>query len=63
VSVYLVLGLLRILNILDAFGGALYLVAPAIIIIAVSILVFKTEFYDDVLAFKNCYDKIYKTRI
>ncbi len=52
------------LNILDAFGGALYLVAPpAIIITAVSILVFKTEFYDDVLAFKNYYDKIYKTRI
>ncbi|MDI3310857.1 MAG: hypothetical protein QJR05_05440 [Thermoanaerobacterium sp.] len=60
--VYLVLGLLRMLNILDAFGGALYLVVPAIIIIAVSILVFKTEFYDDVLAFKNYYDKIYKTR-
>lgn len=55
--VYLVLGLLRMLNILDAFGGALYLVVPAIIIIAVSILVFKTEFYEDVLAFKNYYDK------
>lgn len=51
--VYLVLGLLRMLNILDAFGGALYLVVPAIIIIAVSILVFKTGFYEDVLAFKT----------
>ena len=51
------------LNILDAFGGALYLVAPAIIITAVSILVFKIEFYNDVLGFKNYYDKIYKTRI
>ena len=61
--VYLVLGLLRMLNILDAFGGALYLVVPAIIITAVSILVFKTEFYDDVLAFKNYCDKVYKTRI
>jgi len=49
----LVLGLLRILNILDAFGGALYLVVPAMIITAVSILVFKTEFYEDVLAFKT----------
>ncbi|WP_265445898.1 hypothetical protein [Acetivibrio straminisolvens] len=53
--VYLVLGLLRMLNILDAFGGALYLVVPAIIITAVSILIFKTEFYDDVLAFKTCW--------
>jgi hypothetical protein len=60
--VYLVLRLLRMLNILDAFGGALYLVVPAIIITAVSILVFKTEFYEDVLALKNYYDKIYKTR-
>ena len=41
------------LNILDAFGGALYLVVPAIIITAVSILVFKTEFYDDVLLLKT----------
>ncbi|NLK98907.1 MAG: hypothetical protein GX272_12665 [Epulopiscium sp.] len=60
---YLVLGLLRVLNVLDSFGGALYLVVPAIIITAVSILVFKTEFYDDVLAFKNYCDKVYKTRI
>ncbi|QCX34279.1 hypothetical protein FDN13_11515 [Caloramator sp. E03] len=51
--VYLVFGLLRMLNILDAFGGALYLVVPGIIITAVSILVFKTEFYEDVLAFKT----------
>ena len=60
---YLVLGLLRVLNVLDPFGGALYLVVPAIIVTAVSILVFKTEFYNDIMAFKNCYDKIYKTRI
>ncbi|WP_434640880.1 hypothetical protein PQ743_04910 [Thermoanaerobacterium thermosaccharolyticum] len=60
--VHLVLGLLRMLNILDAYGGALYLVVPAIIITAESILVFKTEFYNDILAFKNYYDKIYKTR-
>ncbi|WKV08559.1 hypothetical protein Q2T46_13655 [Thermoanaerobacterium sp. CMT5567-10] len=60
--VHLVLGLLRMLNILDAYGGALYLVVPVIIITAVSILVFKTGFYEDVLAFKNYYDKIYKTR-
>ncbi|UWV47993.1 hypothetical protein N1236_05650 [Acetivibrio thermocellus] len=52
---YLVLGLLRVLNVLDSFGGALYLVVPAIIITAVSILIFKTEFYDDVLAFKTCW--------
>ena len=58
--VYLVLGLLSMLNILNAFGGALCLVVPAIIIIAVNILVFKTEFYDDVLAFKNYCDRIYK---
>jgi len=60
---YLVLGLLRVLNVLDSFGGALYLVVSAIIITAVSILVFKIEFYNDVLGFKNYYDKIYKTRI
>jgi hypothetical protein len=53
--IYLFLGLLRMLNILDAFGGALYLVVPGIIITAVGILVFKTEFYDDVLAFKTCW--------
>lgn len=50
---YLVLGLLRVLNVLDSFGGALYLVVPAIIITAVSILVFKTEFNNSVLAFKT----------
>ncbi|MCM8709452.1 hypothetical protein M2651_00245 [Clostridium sp. SYSU_GA19001] len=59
---YLVLGLLRVLNVLDSFGGALYLVVPAIIITAVSILVFKTEFYNDIMAFKNYYDKINKTK-
>ncbi|MEW9082526.1 hypothetical protein [Caldanaerobacter subterraneus] len=52
---YLVWELLRVLNVLDAFGGALYLVILAIIIIAVNILILKTGFYDDVLAFKNYY--------
>lgn len=55
VPVYLVYELLRVLNILDAFGGALYLVILAIIIIGVNILIFKMGFYDDVLAFKNYY--------
>lgn len=54
---YLVLGLLRVLNVLDSFGGALYLVIPAIIIIAINVLVFKTEFYDDVLAFRDYYQE------
>ncbi|KXG76940.1 hypothetical protein AN618_13160 [Fervidicola ferrireducens] len=53
--VYLVWELLRVLNILDAFGGALYLVILAIIIIGVNILIFKMGFYDDILAFKNYY--------
>lgn len=54
---YLVWELLRVLNVLDAFGGALYLVILAIIIIAVNILIFKTGFYDNVLAFKNYYQE------
>lgn len=53
--VYLVWELLRVLNVLDAFGGALYLVILVIIVIAVNILIFKTGFYDDVLAFKSYY--------
>lgn len=60
---YLVWELLRVLNVLDAFGGALYLVILAIIIIAVNILIFKTGFYDDVLAFKNYYQEKIKNRI
>jgi len=44
-----------VLNVLDAFPGALYLVILAIITIAVNILIFKTEFYDDALAFKSYY--------
>lgn len=60
---YLVWELLRMLNVLDAFGGALYLVILAIIIIAVNILIFKTGFYDDVLAFKNYYQEKIKNRI
>ncbi|HHW58607.1 MAG TPA: hypothetical protein GXX15_13460, partial [Clostridia bacterium] len=59
----LVWELLRVLNVLDAFGGALYLVILAIIIIAVNILIFKTGFYDDVLAFKNYYQEKIKNRI
>jgi hypothetical protein len=57
--VYLVWELLQVLNILDAFGGALYLVILAIIIIGVNILIFKMGFYEDVLAFKNYYQEIY----
>ncbi|HEY8362006.1 MAG TPA: hypothetical protein VIK77_03890, partial [Tissierellaceae bacterium] len=53
--VYLVWELLRVLNVLDAFGGALYLVILVIIIVTVNILIFKTGFYDDVLAFKSYY--------
>lgn len=60
---YLVWELLRVLNVLDAFGGALYLVILAIIIIAVNILIFKTGFYDDVLAFKNYYQEKIKNKI
>jgi hypothetical protein len=60
---YLVWELLRMLNVLDAFGGALYLVILAIIIIAVNILIFKTGFYDDVLAFKNYYQEKIKNKI
>jgi hypothetical protein len=60
---YLIWELLRVLNVLDAFGGALYLVILAIIIIAVNILIFKTGFYDDVLAFKNYYQEKIKNRI
>lgn len=53
--VYLVLGLLHMLNVLDVFGGALYIIIPVLIIIVINILIFKTGFYDDVLAFKNYY--------
>ncbi|AZT91703.1 hypothetical protein ELD05_11900 [Caldicellulosiruptor changbaiensis] len=57
--VYLILGLLHTLKVLDIFDGALYLVISVLIIIAVNILVFKTGFYDDVLVFKNYYQEIY----
>ncbi|TYP47678.1 hypothetical protein [Thermosediminibacter litoriperuensis] len=55
--VYLILILLRMLNVLDAFGGALYLIIPAVIIITINVIIFKTDLYDDVLAFKTYYNR------
>lgn len=50
---YLILGLLKALNVIDAFGGALYLIAPAIVIILVIVIIYKMGFYDDILAYKS----------